>query len=60
MLHARIERLVFGAPDPNTGAAGSVINVLDEARFNHRIDVTGGILSEPCAALLRTFFRERR
>jgi len=60
MLHARIERLVFGAYDPNTGAAGSVINVLDEAQFNHRIDVTGGILSEPCAALLRTFFRERR
>jgi len=60
MLHARIERLVFGAYDPNTGAAGSVINVLDEAQFNHRIDVTGGILSEPCAALLRAFFRERR
>ena len=60
MLHARIARLVYGTADPNTGAAGSVIDVLDVPRFNHRIDVTGGILAGDCAQLLRTFFRQRR
>lgn len=60
MLHARIARLVYGTADPNTGAAGSVIDVLDVPRFNHRIDVTGGILAEDCAGLLHTFFRQRR
>ncbi len=60
MLHARIRRLIFAAFDPNSGAAGSVINVLDQARFNHRIDVTGGVLERPSATLLQSFFRERR
>lgn len=60
MLHARIARLVYGTADPNTGAAGSVIDVLDEPRFNHRVEVTGGILAEDCAQLLHTFFRQRR
>lgn len=60
MLHARIARLVYGTADPNTGAAGSVIDVLDVPRFNHRIDVTGGILAADCAQLLHTFFRQRR
>ena len=60
MLHARVERLVFGAFDPNTGAAGSVIDVLNEPRFNHRVEVTGGVLADECAAQLRAFFRERR
>ena len=60
MLHARITRLVYGAADPNSGAAGSVLDVLDVPRFNHRIDVTGGVLAEDCAQLLHTFFRQRR
>ncbi|MGR9090365.1 MAG: tRNA adenosine(34) deaminase TadA [Gammaproteobacteria bacterium] len=60
MLHARIARLVYGAADPNSGAAGSVLDVLDGPRFNHRIDVTGGVLAEDCAQLLHTFFRQRR
>jgi tRNA(adenine34) deaminase len=60
MLHARIERLVFGAFDPNSGAAGSVINVLDQSRFNHRVDVLGGVAEQACADQLRNFFRERR
>jgi tRNA(adenine34) deaminase len=60
MLHARIERLVFGAFDPNSGAAGSVIDVLDQPRFNHRIEVRGGILELECADQLRAFFRQRR
>ncbi|HCU90593.1 MAG TPA: tRNA adenosine(34) deaminase TadA [Gammaproteobacteria bacterium] len=60
MLHARIRRLVFGAFDPNSGAAGSVIDVLDQPRFNHRIEVKGGVLEHQCAAQLQDFFRERR
>jgi tRNA(adenine34) deaminase len=60
MLHARIRRVVFGAFDPNSGAAGSVINVLDQLRFNHRIAVKGGVLECSCAAQLQSFFRERR
>jgi len=60
MLHARIERLVFGAFDPNSGAAGSVINVLDVPRFNHRVAVRGGVLEQQCAGQLQEFFRLRR
>lgn len=60
MLHARIRRLVFGAFDPNSGAAGSVIDVFNQPRFNHRIEVTGGVLERSCAAQLQTFFRKRR
>jgi len=60
MLHARIERLVFGAFDPNSGAAGSVIDILDEPRFNHRVAVHGGMLELECANQLQSFFRQRR
>jgi len=60
MLHARIERLVFGAYDPNSGAAGSVVDVLNIARFNHRVAVRGGVLAADCGERLRAFFRERR
>ena len=60
MLHARIERLVFGAFDPNSGAAGSVIDVLDQPQFNHRIEVKGGVLERACAEQLQSFFRQRR
>jgi tRNA(adenine34) deaminase len=60
MLHARIKRVVFGAFDPNTGAAGSVINVLSEPRFNHTVEVRGGVVEEECAAQLKRFFRQRR
>lgn len=60
MLHARVERLVFGAFDPNSGAAGSVINVLDVPRFNHRVTVRGGVLERQCAGQLQEFFRLRR
>lgn len=57
---ARVPRVVYGTEDPKAGAAGSVINVLDEPRFNHRPDVAGGLLREECAALLRAFFAARR
>lgn len=60
MLHARIQRLVFGAAEPKTGAAGSVLNLFDEARLNHQTTVHGGVLEEQCGQLLQNFFRERR
>lgn len=60
MLHARIERLVFGAYDPNSGAAGSVVDVTDVPRFNHRLEVVGGVLDGECGEQLRQFFRARR
>ncbi len=60
MIHARIDRIVFGAYDPKTGAAGSVFNVFADTRHNHQIQVTGGVLKEQCGDKLRAFFRERR
>lgn len=60
MLHARVSRVVFGAPDPKTGAAGSVIDLFAEQRLNHHAVVRGGVLQEECAALLRGFFAARR
>jgi tRNA(adenine34) deaminase len=60
MVLARIPRVVWGAPDPKAGAAGSVLDVLDEPRLNHRPDVAGGLLAEDSAALLREFFASRR
>lgn len=60
MVHARIERLVYGAPDPRTGAVGSVLDLAAHQGLNHRFAVTGGILEEECAELLRAFFRARR
>jgi len=60
MLHARVERVVFGAADPKTGAAGSVINVFSEKQINHQTQVEGGIMSEECGQILRNFFKERR
>lgn len=57
---ARVPRVVFAAPDPKAGAAGSVLDVLGEARLNHRPEVIGGVLAEEAAELLRGFFRDRR
>ena len=57
---ARVPRAVYGATDPKTGAAGSVLDVLSEPRLNHRPDVVGGLLAEESAALLRAFFASRR
>jgi len=57
---ARIPRLVFGAPDPKAGAAGSVLNVLEEPQLNHRPQVESGLLAEESADLLRSFFAPRR
>jgi tRNA(adenine34) deaminase len=57
---ARVPRVVFGAPDPKAGAAGSVLDVLGEPRLNHRPQVSSGLLEEESAALLGRFFAERR
>ena len=60
MLHARLARVVFGAPDPKTGAAGSVLNLFGVAPINHQTQVTGGVLAQECGSLLSSFFRQRR
>ena len=60
MMHARIARVVFGAPDPKTGAAGSVVDLFAEPRLNHHTEVVGGVLADETGALLTEFFRERR
>jgi len=60
LMHARFKRVVFGAPDPKTGAAGSVVDLFAEARLNHHTEVLGGVLADDCGALLRGFFAERR
>jgi len=60
MIHARLDRLVFGAPDPKAGAAGSVLSVLNHPQLNHQMRVEQGILAAESAELLRSFFRERR
>jgi tRNA(adenine34) deaminase len=60
MIHARLERLVFGAPDPKTGAAGGRFDLLLNPDHNHRVSVAGGCLADECGNLLRSFFRHRR
>jgi tRNA(adenine34) deaminase len=57
---ARIPTVVYGAPDPKAGAAGSVLDILREPALNHRPEVIGGVMEEECAALLRDFFASRR
>ena len=57
---ARIERLVFACPDPKGGGAGSVLNVADDSRLNHRVRIEGGLLSDEATQQLREFFRQRR
>ena len=60
MVHARITRLVFGANDPKTGAVGGAADLLNLPVYNHKIDVTSGVLADECSEMLRRFFRERR
>ena len=60
MIHARIERIVFGASDPKTGVCGSCIDLNNESFFNHKISITGGILDKECSELLRLFFKSKR
>ncbi|MCA0243650.1 MAG: tRNA adenosine(34) deaminase TadA [Proteobacteria bacterium] len=60
LMHARFKRVVFGAADPKTGAAGSVLDLFADARLNHHTRPHGGVLAEACGALLRDFFAKRR
>jgi len=60
LMHARFKRVVFGAPDPKTGAAGSVVNLFAQPQLNHHTAILGGVLALPCGTLLRDFFSERR
>ena len=60
IIHARISRVVFGASEPRAGAAGSVINLLQNEQFNHQTEVTSGVLAEECGQILKDFFAIRR
>lgn len=61
IIHARVDRVIYGASDPKAGACGSVFELLpSNSRFNHRTDCRGGVLAEDCAEILRAFFRARR
>jgi tRNA(adenine34) deaminase len=59
-VHARVRRVVFGAPEPRAGALGSAVNALDVPGLNHRFEVVGGVLAAECGDLLQAFFRSRR
>ena len=59
-MHARLARVIFGAPDPKTGACGSIVNLFEQEKLNHHTTVTGGMLAEECGNLLKAFFAERR
>ena len=60
LIHVRIRRLVFGCADKRSGAAGSVMNLLQNPVFNHRCEITSGALQNECAAILQDFFRKKR
>ncbi len=60
MMHARLARVIFGAPDPKTGVCGSVLNLALEKQLNHHTQVEGGVLAQECGDTLRQFFKERR
>lgn len=60
MIHARVARLVFGAPEPRAGAVCSQAHLLDASHYNHRIDYCGGVLADQCSAVMTDFFRSRR
>ena len=59
-MHARLSRVVFGATEPKTGAAGSVLNLFDNPQLNHQTQVTGGVLADECVQVLQSFFEMRR
>lgn len=60
IVQARMKRVVFGASDPKAGCAGTLMNLLEEPRFNHQVELTAGVLEKECGALLTEFFRELR
>lgn len=60
LVHSRIQRLVFAAKDTKTGAAGSLLNLIDHQGLNHQVQLTQGVMAEQCSALLSAFFKRRR
>jgi len=60
MVHARVKRVVYGAADPKTGAAGSVFDLLGDARHNHRVEIVGGVLGDQAGTMLTNYFRAKR
>jgi tRNA(adenine34) deaminase len=60
MMHARLARVVYGAADPKTGAAGSVLNLFAQTQLNHHTALLGGVMADECGSLLKSFFAERR
>ncbi|MHC4118930.1 MAG: tRNA adenosine(34) deaminase TadA [Planctomycetota bacterium] len=60
LVLARLDRLVFGCEDPKTGACGSLYNIVEDERLNHRLKVTAGVLAEECSSQLRKFFQKKR
>jgi len=60
LIHARVKRVVFGAPDPRTGAAGSVFEILNTNKLNHVVEIEQGVLGQECAQLLKQFFKKKR
>ncbi len=60
LVLARVGRLVYGVPDPKAGAAGSLMNIVQDERLNHRLEVVSGIRARECGEVLRRFFRDRR
>lgn len=60
IIHSRIARVVFGASEPRAGAAGSVINLLQNEQFNHQTEITSGVLENECSQILKDFFAKRR
>lgn len=60
MMHARLARVIFGASDPKTGVAGSVLNLFEQTQLNHHTQVRRGVMAEECSLLLKEFFVSRR
>lgn len=60
LVHARVSEVIYGAPDPRAGAAGSIFNILDSEALNHRARITGGMMEKECGEILKNFFRARR
>lgn len=60
IVQSRIPQVIYGTADPKAGCAGTLMNLLQEERFNHRVDVVSGVLQEECAAMLTSFFRQLR
>jgi tRNA(adenine34) deaminase len=60
LVNARVDRLVYSVPDPKAGAAGTLFDIVRDARLNHRVEVESGVLAAECGELLKEFFRSRR